>query len=236
MFLARSQPAESFKKLYYAHRASPFRAILAYGRADLISKLDQSAKGVEELSLETGIPQKTIYYYLKYLQRLGIVRKSKSGKRGLYSFNFLFWGELKDFVISLQEYQEKRLIPREALLIKSYRDGILFKSISDLDATTTSFSAYGQYGIELALRDNYYILPKRDLSIADVFLHSLDCAEDLAHRLFCILFYLKNKDKLESIKHPMMKEIEAVLQGGMVKGYPTLDDIKDRAELYDIEI
>ena len=211
--MARSQPAESFKRLYYAHRASPLRVILAYGRADLIIKLDQSPKDVEELSWETGIPKKTIYHYLKDLIHLGIVRKSKSGKRGLYSFNFLFWEELKDFVVSLQEYQEKRLIPREALLIKSYRDGILFKSISDQDATPTSFSAYKQYGIELALRDNYYILPKRDLSIADVFLHSLDSAEDLAHRLFCILFYLKNKDKLEGIKHPMIKEIEAALLG-----------------------
>lgn len=236
IMLARSQPAESFKRLYYAHRASPLQIILSYGRADLLDKLDLSAKSVEVLSQETGIPQKTVYYYLKYLLHLGIVRKIRNGKRGLYSFNSIFWGELKDFVTSLQEYQETQLLPREALLIKSYRDSILFKSISKLDATPTSFSAYGQYGIELALRDNYYILPKRELSIADVFLHSLDCAEDLAHRLFCILFYLKNKDKLERIKHPMMKDIEAILQDGRVKGYPTLDDIKDRAEVYDIEL
>lgn len=233
--LARSQPAESFKRLYYAHRATPLQVILAHSRADLLDKLDQNAKSVEELSQETGIPQKTVYYYLKYLLHLGIVRKIKSGKRGLYSFNSIFWGELKDFVTSLQKYQETQLIPREALLIKSYRDSILFKSISRLDATPTSFSAYEPYGIELALRDNYYTLPKRALPIADVFLHSLDCADDLAHRLFCILFYLKNKDKLESIKHSMMEEIEAVLQGERVKGYPTLDDIKDRAEVYDIE-
>ncbi len=235
--LARSEPAESFKRLYYAHRASPFQDILAYGRADLLSKLDQSQKGVEELSRETGIPRKTIYYYLKDLQRIGIVKKSKSGKKGLYSFNNIFWGELKDFVTSLQEYQEKQLISREALLIKSYRDGILFKSISNQDATPTSFSAYGLYSIDLDLRDNYYFLPKRNLSIADVFLHSLDCAEDSSHRLFCILFYLKNKDKLEleNIRHPMMKEIGAVLKGETVAGYPTLDDILDRAELYDIK-
>lgn len=138
-------------------------------------------------------------------------------------------------MISLQKYQETRFIPSEALLIKSYWDCILFKSIGNLDATPTSFSAYGQYGIELALRDNYYILPKKKLSIADVFLHSLDSAGDLTHKLFCILFYLKNKDKFESIKHPMVKEIDAVLQGKKVMGYPTVDDIRDRAELYDIE-
>lgn len=76
-------------------------------------------------------------------------------------------------------------------MIKSYRDGILFKSISDLDATPTSFSVYKQYGIELALRDNYYVLPNKKLSITDIFLHSLDSAGDIAHRLFCILFYFR---------------------------------------------
>jgi predicted transcriptional regulator len=233
--LSRSQPAESFKRLYYAHRASPFHLILAYGRADLLNKLDQRAKDVKELSRETGIPQKTIYYYLKNLLSLAIARRSKRGKRGLYSFNSTYWGELKDFVTSLHEYQERLLIPREALLIKGYRDGILFKSIKRLDATPTSFSAYWLYGIDLDLRDNYYILPKRKLSPAEVFLHSLDCADDLSHRLFCILFYLKNRSELEGIEHPLMKEIDAVLQGVTIKGYPALEDIKDRAELYDIE-
>jgi hypothetical protein len=163
------------------------------------------------------------------------VRRGKSGRRGLYFFNTLFWGELKDFLISLQEYRENRLIPREALLIKGYRDGILFKSIIRLDATPTSFSAYEQYGIEFSFRDNYYILPERTLSIGDVFLHSLDCADDLSHRMFCILFYLKNKSKLEIIHHPVMNEIEAVLRGETVKGYPDLEDIKDRAEMYDFK-
>ncbi len=53
---------------------------------------------------------------------------------------------------------------------------MLFKSIRPQDATLTSFSAYGDYGIELGLRDNYYTLPKRELSIREVFIHSLDSA------------------------------------------------------------
>jgi hypothetical protein len=38
---------------------------------------------------------------------------------------------------------------------------VLFKRIRLQDATPT----YVDYGIELGLRDNYYTLPKRDLSI-----------------------------------------------------------------------
>jgi predicted transcriptional regulator len=234
--LANTEVAESFKRLYYAHRATPFQTVLAYRRADLLSGLDQTPRSVEELSRETGLPKKTVYYYLKDFLHFGIVKKSKSERRALYSINYLFWGELKDFVTSLQEYQEKRFVPREALLIKSYPDSILFKSLMQLDATPTSFSVYGQYGIELALRDRYYTLPKRDLSVEGVFLHSLDSAADLSQKLFCILFYLRNKDKLEGVKHPMMKNLKAVLRGKDITGYPTLNDISDRSELYGIKL
>jgi len=92
------------------------------------------------------------------------------------------------------------------------------------------------YGIELGLRDNYYTLPKRELSIEEVFIHSLDSAEDRSQKLFCILFYLRNRDKLRSVLHPMMKDIEAVLQGEKVKGYPSLEDVEDRTEMYGIEL
>ena len=132
--------------------------------------------------------------------------------------------------------QALRLVPSEALLIKSYRDSVLFKSIRPQDATLTSFSAYEDYGIELFLRDYYYTLPKRELSIQEIFIHSLDSAGELQQKLFCVLFYLKNRDKLEGIDHPMMKDLKAVLQGEKIRDYPTLEDIEDRTDLYDIKL
>jgi hypothetical protein len=113
---------------------------------------------------------------------------------------------------------------------------VLFKSLRPQDATFTSLSAYEDYGIELFLRDNYYTLPKRELSIQEIFIHSLDSAWESSQKLFCVLFYLKNRDKLEGIDHPMMKDLKAVLQGEKIKGYPTLEDIEDRTDLYDIKL
>ena len=127
-------------------------------------------------------------------------------------------------------------MPREALLIKSYGDSVLFKSIRPQDATPTSFSAYEDYGIELGLRDNYYTLPQRELSIQEVFIHSLDSAWESSQKLFCVLFYLKNRDKLEGIGHPMINDLNAVLQGERIRGYPTLEDIEDRTDLYEIKL
>jgi hypothetical protein len=121
--------------------------------------------------------QQNVYHRLDggFLWR-GMISRSKHGKAHLFSFNYIVWPELKEFVTSLQEYQVLRLVPREALLIKSYGDSVLFKSIRPQDATPTSFSAYKDYGIKLGLRDNYYTLPQRELSIQEVFIHSLDSA------------------------------------------------------------
>jgi biotin operon repressor len=234
ILLAGTPPAEAFKRLYYSHRASPLPEILSGRRVELLTRLDQSPRSQEALAEETGISSDTIYYYLQSFRSLGIVSRSMQGKAYLYSFNYIIWPELKDFVTALREYQVLRLVPRDALLIRSYENSVLFKSLKQQDATPTSFSAYREYGIKLGLRDHYYTLPKRELSMGEVFIHSLDCVEDYRQRLFCVLFYLMNRDGLKDARHPMMKSIRAVLRGERIKGYPTREDIEDQAELYGI--
>ncbi|MFZ2472148.1 MAG: hypothetical protein WAW52_09450 [Methanothrix sp.] len=211
--LAGTPPAEAFKKLYFSHRASPLHKILSLRRVELLARLDRTPRSLEALALEIAIPSDTLYGYLKGFLWVGIASRSRQGKAYLFSFNYIVWPELKDFVTSLQEYQVLRLVPREALLIKSYGTSVLFKSLRPQDATFSSFSAYEDYGIELGLRDNYYTLPKRELSIQEVFIHSLDSAWEFSQKLFCVLFYLKNRVKLEAIDHPMMKDLKATLQG-----------------------
>jgi len=234
ILLAGTPPAEAFKRLYYSHRASPLQEILSGRRVELLSRLGQSPRSLEALAEETGISSDTVYYYLQGLRPLGIVSCSMQGKAYLYSFNYIIWPELKDFVTSLLEYQVLRLVPRDALLIRSYENSVLFRSLKQQDATLTSFSAYADFGIKLGLRDYYYTLPKRELSIGEIFIHSLDSAEDYRQRLFCVLFYLKNRDELKDARHPMMKSIRAVLRGEHIKGYPTQEEIEEQAELYEI--
>ncbi len=234
--LADTPPAEAFKKLYFSHRATPLHKILSLRRVELLAGLDRTPRSLEALAMETGIPGDTLYGYLNGFLWVGIVSRSRQGKAYLFSFNYIVWPELKDFVTSLQEYQVLRLVPRSALLIKSYGTSVLFKSIRPQDATLTSFSAYEDYGILLGLRDYYYTLPRRELSIQEIFIHSLDSAWESFQKLFCVLFYLKNRDKLEAIDHPMMKDLKAVLQGEKIRGYPTMEDIEDRTDLYDIKL
>lgn len=235
--LAKSGPAESFKRLYYTHRSSPLTEILGGRQVALIAALDRNPKSVSELSGETCIPEKTVYYYLKDIINLGIAKKIKTkGRKGfLYSFNYTLWAELKSFVTDLLEHEARQRLPEDAVLIKIYGNSVLFRSLRQVDATPTSFSVYEQYGISLGFRDYYYTLPERRLSIRDVFIHSLDSAESISHRLYCILFYLKYRNDLSGISHPVMRDIEAVLRGDRVRGYPSLDEVKSRAVMYEIE-
>jgi predicted transcriptional regulator len=235
IILAGTSPAEAFKKLYFSHRASPLQQILSGRRVELLSRLNGGQKNLRALAEETGISSDTIYYYLQDSISLGIASRSKEGRAYFYSFNYIIWPELKDFVTSLLEYQVLRFVPREALLIKSYGDSVLFKSLRTQDATLTSFSAYEDYGIELRLRDYYYTLPKRKLSVGEIFTHSLDSTEGIYQRLYCILFYLKNKESLKGVQHPMMEGIRAALSGERLKGYPTREEIEEQAELYGIQ-
>jgi|GEM_PF-229099 predicted transcriptional regulator len=234
ILLAGTPPTEAFKRLYYTHRASPLPEILSGRRVKLLLRLDSTQKSLEALAEETGISSDTIYYYLQDFLHLGITSRSRKGRAYLYTFNHILWRDLKDFISSLQEYQVLRLVPREALFIKSYEDSVLFKSLRRQNATPTSFSAYRDYGIKLGLRDNYYTLPERRLPIQEIFIHSLDSAEDYRQRLFCILFYLKNRDGLKDARHPMMESIRAALKGENINGYPSRDEIEEQAELYEI--
>jgi hypothetical protein len=70
----------------------------------------------------------TVYYYLQGFLNLGVTSRSRESKAYLYSFNYILWKDLMDFVSSLQEYQILAMVPREALLIKSYGDSVLFRA------------------------------------------------------------------------------------------------------------
>ncbi len=133
--LADTHPAEAFKRLYFSHRATPLHKILSLQRVELLGRLDQIPRSLDALALETGIPADTLYGYLKGFLRVGVVSRSRQGKAYFYAFNFKLWPELKDFVTALRDYQVLRLVPREALLIKSYGDSVLFKSVRPQDAT-----------------------------------------------------------------------------------------------------
>ena len=97
----------------------------------------------------------------------------------------------------------------------------------------TSFSAYRDYGSSWDCGTTTTPCPKGAVH-PGIFIHSLDSAEDYRQKLFCILFYLKNRDELKYVRHSMMESIRAALRGEHIKGYPSREEIEEQAELYEI--
>ena len=69
-------------------------------------------------------------------------------------------------------------------------------------------------------------------------MHALLIAEKektIKHLIFISLFYIKFKKEL-SIKHPIVDKLKLILKGKDIPDYPKLQEIKERAEIYDIKI
>lgn len=194
-------------------------------------------KTVAEIIIGTDIKRSTIFYKLKKALRNSFI-KTLGNK---YQFNGKFWPKIKEFLIELKKYGETNdaRIPPGSVIHYKYKDEIVFSSKAEFDATLTGFSAYGQFGIKLLTRDYSYHLPQKKLTKKDVFLHSLYRTEkerSIQNLILVALFYVKHKKELTKIKHEIIDNLNKVLKGEKVKNYPSLYEIKDRADVYEIEI
>ena len=157
-----------------------------------------------------------------------------------FEINDIMWAGLKE---TLEEMKKSELktdnrIPASAIIYYKKRDELVFSSKEELDAVKTAFSAYQDYGIGLLTITHFYYLPKKTLTKEDILKHSLYIVEkdmDIRYLIFIALFYVKYKKEFK-IKHQILMNISAVLAGREIKGYPKYQEIKDRAEVYKIEV
>ncbi|MBI3036533.1 hypothetical protein HYY73_02140 [Candidatus Woesearchaeota archaeon] len=194
-------------------------------------------KPIPKIIKETGIKRSTAFHKLKEASRNNFVNMSE----GNYFFNGKIWPKVKEFLVELKKHEEtvdKRVPPGSVIYYKNEKE-IVFSTKIECDAMFTGFSAYEKFGIKLLPIDHTYYLPKKALAKQEVFLHSLYRAEkegDARDFIFIALFYLKHKSELKGIKHEIICNINKILQGEKVKYYPTLDEIKERAGVYDIKL
>jgi len=191
---------------------------------------------IEEISNETGYKKTAIYKRLQEARKRSLVRK----KLTTFEINDKMWAGLKETLeeIKKSELKTDNRIPASAIIYYKKRDEIVFSSKEELDAVKTAFSAYQDYGIGLLTITHFYYLPKKTLTKDDILKHSLYIVEkdmDTRYLIFIALFYAKYKKEFK-IKHQILMNISAVLAGKDVKGYPTYQEIKDRAEIYHIKV
>ncbi|MCK5025153.1 MAG: hypothetical protein KAS15_01080 [Nanoarchaeota archaeon] len=192
---------------------------------------------IEEVSAETGFKKTMIYIKLQKAKKRSMIRKTGS----TFKINAKMWLKLIDFLEELKKYEETidARIPASSIIYYKNNKEIVFSSKEETNAVKTAFSAYQKYGIEILTITDYYYLPKKSLTKENVFFHSLYVTEktqEIRHIIFVALFYLKFKKEFSRIRHPIIEKIGRVLVGEKIAMFPSLAEIKDRAEVYGINV
>ena len=194
-------------------------------------------KKVKEIEKETNLHKTTILKKINQGRKMSLVII----KNNKYQLNINLWTDAKDFFSELKKYEEliDDRIPLTSKIYFKNESEILFSNKEEVDAKLTGFSAYSNCGIKIYPITNYYFLPKKDLTKKEIFLHSLLITEkenNIQNLILITLFYLKYKKELKTIKHELIDNLKNVLKGENIKNYPSLQEIKDRAEMYDLEV
>ncbi len=191
-----------------------------------------SSKSVKDLS--KNFKKITIYKTLQKFKRYNLIKSF----RGYYDINRTIWFDLYEFVVSYNDYSKNidSRVPLDSKIYFKNEKEIVFSNNKELNITKTAFSAYD---LKLMLTKNYYYLPNKKLSIKQIFQHSLYVIEkeyDYKSFIFLALFYLKHKKEINNIKNPNLELLKEILNKNIIKGYPTYNEIKERAKVYDIKI
>ncbi|MBD3227625.1 MAG: hypothetical protein GF329_05495 [Candidatus Lokiarchaeota archaeon] len=195
-------------------------------------------KSINEIMKETGLRKSTIHKKIRVGSNISAIVIDKNHK---YTINEKIWPNMKNYLEENKRYEETidNRIPVNSIIYHKNEDEILFSNNSKLKASFTAFSVYEKYGIKLLLPTNFYYLPNKNLSKEEILLHSIyiiNKEKDYRYLTYVALFYIKFRCEFTKIKNPMLKNFNNILKGSKIEGYPTLDEIKEKGELYDIKI
>ena len=234
----------NLRNLFLEHPQTNFKEILADARIDMLLLLlnKRTMKRIKHLS---GLSKPLVYRYLKNFLKYGIVIKEDT----YYRLNTTLWSDLISFLENYSKYQDILIYNLPSVYRKLHQSKrfVLFETpttqeVDKKTATKTAFSLFAKYGIPLRMISDYYCTPPNDLNINDIFAHAILCSQDTRKKTYTILFYLRNMHSLD-IQHinkryrlkADINKIKTILKGETLKDYPTLEEIKQKAELYDIK-
>lgn len=201
---------------------------------DILAEL-RTPRTVRELSERLGIHQTTVSEKIRELMRLSMIKKDEDR----YSINRQLWPDLPELAEAYFSYvknNDPRATPGSIIYFVS-RDLVVFSNDSETGCTKTAFSLYTDFGIKITSATNYYCSLKYDVSLPDVFLHSLyviAADKNWWLRMMALIFYAKFKEELKGIHHAIKDEMDAVLSGSKVDGWVPLDEMRERAEMYGV--
>jgi len=144
-------------------------------------------KGLDQIAVECNISTPSVYRYLRELKPL--IKKTGKG----YKIN----GDKKGLIDFLETVKDQIEISSKTFQIWSSSDGKLLKTINAIDGSLTAFSRFPEFDVDYSSEYFYYYVPRKELSLEEIFVHSLRCAED--DKIFSMVteFYMKNNERMD---------------------------------------
>ncbi len=233
--------ATELKQILVRYRVLPLEW-LKNANLPILAFIAEKPATTEEIQAYTGYSIPTIYLTLRTMRSYG--RISKAGKR--YGLSSLA-PEITDFLRHWQAHVtlKELKLPGPA----NYRGTLRIEAIFSLPAeivpqkgTPTGFSRFAESGIEVIGNETYYAvrrkpgggwesIPESLMDPEKILEHARIVANAWREKGFCVLYYVKNRDKL--LEDP---DFERILRGESVEGWPLLKDLDDMADVYGIAL
>jgi len=219
--------------LHYSFGA---RDILADSGLEVLAEMAEP-KTVSEIAAATEIHQTTVSRKITDMRRLGMVRKSGTK----YYVNHEYWPNLRELAEAYKAYKMTNdlRVPTGSILYYSSKAYAIFSIDKELEYTKTAFSLYSEMDVILHLFTNYYCTLGSPLTIQDIFTHSLHIIgvdDDWRLKMMALIFYVKYRDELEGVEHPMKDTMNEILKGFRVKGWVPLREMQERADMYGVKL
>ncbi|MDD4251333.1 MAG: hypothetical protein PHX27_04045 [Candidatus ainarchaeum sp.] len=190
-----------------------------------------SSKKVSKVASILDLGEQTVYKTIFGARQIGLV--ITDGKK--YMVNEENWFEGKELLSSLfeQEMSFDKRVPNNSIIYYKSESEIVFSTDEEVNASKTAFSAFDKGKVKFFPVTNYYVLPIQRLSVQKIYEHSVEVIKkDWDYRLLIILgiFVLRNGIRSDLISKNLFK----VFAGVNVKGYPSTNDLNEKAKEYGI--
>lgn len=194
-------------------------------------------RSLEQLQQEIGYKAPTLYKKLQQARTYSLIQKEQDK----YSINLRVWSQIQPLLESINAYNQAvdDRLPEGSIIIYKTKDDIIYKNEKSLNITKTGFSAFEKYKIPIFSDKKYYAWPPRKLDEKIVFKHAIIITQKdpiIQHYILLAIFYAKYKKLLFSIQHPIVNNIKKILNGEIITGYPSKEEIDERAKIYGVTI
>jgi hypothetical protein len=157
------------------------------GERMLVLESFLEGKSIERVAVECSISSPSVY---KYVKELKILLERSDGVYKLREDN----PNLRRLASVMKEKRENAL---ETFQIWSSVDGKLLKTKGRLEGALTAFSRFPDYKIPVSSGYDYYFVPKKELEMEEIFVHSIRCAEGEDSYSKVREFFIKNSRLLD---------------------------------------